>query len=91
MKLREAMSLYRSPLIIEGVSMPITSRVGSQYAIEQYRDATQRLARLAGVTLPSFRCQKCRKSRVVNGRRQAVRGTSRYGYHCADCAVPGKT
>ena len=70
--------------------MPLTRNDGSQYSIEQYRDATQRLAGLAGVTLPSFRCQKCRKSRVVNGRRQAVRGTSRYGYHCAECAVPRK-
>jgi hypothetical protein len=70
--------------------MPLTSRDVSQYSIEQYRDATQRLGRLPGVTLPSFRCQKCRKSRVVNGRRQAVRGTSRYGYHCADCVAPRK-
>lgn len=71
--------------------MPLTRSDGSQYSIEQYRDATQRLARLAGVTLPSFRCQKCRQRRVVNGRRQAVRGTSRYGYHCAECAVGGKS
>ena len=70
--------------------MPLTSRSGCQDAIEQYRAATQRLAGLAGVTLPSFRCQKCRQSRVVSGRRQAVRGTSRYGYHCADCAAPRK-
>ena len=89
--LRVATSPYQSPLITEGVCMPLTSRDGSQYAIEQYRDATQRLAGLAGVTLPSFRCQKCRQSRVVNGRRQAVRGTSRYGYHCAECAVRGKS
>lgn len=68
--------------------MTITSRSGRQDGIEEYRDATRRLAKLAGVTLPSFRCQKCRRRRVVNGRRQAVRGTSRYGYHCADCAVP---
>lgn len=68
--------------------MPLTSRSGCQDAIDQYRAATQRLAGLPGVTLPSFRCQKCRQSRVVNGRRQAVRGTSRYGYHCADCAAP---
>jgi hypothetical protein len=70
--------------------MPLTSRSGCQDAIEQYRAATQRLAGVAGVTLPSFRCQKCRQSRVANGRRQAVRGTSRYGYHCADCAAPRK-
>lgn len=69
--------------------MPLTSRSRRQDAIDQYRDATQRQARLAGVTLPSFRCRKCMKSRIVSGRRQAVRGTSRYGYHCADCA--GKT
>ncbi len=66
--------------------MPLSSRDGSQSSIEQYSDATQRLGKLAGVTLPSFRCRKCRKSRGVNGRRQAVRGTSRYGYHCAECA-----
>jgi len=67
--------------------MPITNVVGSEASIEQFREATGRLARLAGVTLPSFRCQKCRQSRVVYGRRQVVRGTSRYGYHCADCVA----
>ncbi|HAF56553.1 MAG TPA: hypothetical protein DCL01_15395 [Thauera sp.] len=66
--------------------MPLTRRAGRQDAIDQYRDATQRQARLAGVTLPSFRCRKCMKSRAVSGRRQAVRGTSLYGYHCAACA-----
>lgn len=71
--------------------MTITSSSGRQDCIEEYRDATRRLSKLAGVTLPSFKCQKCRRRRVVNGRRQAVRGTSRYGYHCADCAVPRAT
>jgi hypothetical protein len=70
--------------------MPLTSRNESQHSIDLYREATQRLAGLAGITLPSFKCRKCRKSRVVKGRRQAVRGTSRYGYHCAGCALPRK-
>lgn len=89
--LRGATRPHPSPLINKGLCIPLTRNDGSQYSIEQYRDATQRLARLAGVTLPSFRCQKCRQRRVVNGRRQAVRGTSRYGYHCAECAVRGKS
>lgn len=71
--------------------MTLASRFGRQDAVEQYRAATQRLAGLAGVILASFKCRKCRKNRVVNGRRQAVRGTSRYGYHCAECAARRKT
>lgn len=66
--------------------MPLTNSHGRHDAIEQYRTATQRLAGLAGVTVPSFRCRKCRKDRIASGRRQAVPGTSRYGYHCAECA-----
>lgn len=53
---------------------------------EQYRDATIRHAALAGITRPSFLCRKCGESHGVSGRRQVVRGTSRFGYHCARCA-----
>lgn len=65
--------------------MPVLGGYEHCGAIEQYRAATQRLSKLAGVTQPSFRCRKCGKSQVVNGRRQVVRGTSRYGYHYARC------
>lgn len=53
---------------------------------ELYRDATLRHAALAGIMRPSFLCRKCGKSQVASGRRQVVRGTSRFGYHCARCA-----
>lgn len=78
-----------TPQISKGARMNETSRYGRQDTIERYRDATRRLARLAGITRPSFRCRKCGQCRGVSGRQQAVRGTSRYGYHCADCAVSG--
>ncbi|OYD52404.1 hypothetical protein CGK74_18180 [Thauera propionica] len=67
--------------------MPSVSRQGQQDLIAQYRDATLRHAKLAGITRPSFRCQRCRKDQGVSGRRQVVRGTSRYGYYCAHCAA----
>jgi hypothetical protein len=69
--------------------MPGISRLGQEDLIALYRDATRRLAKLAGVTRPSFRCQRCRRCQGVSGRRQVVRGTSRYGYYCAQCASEG--
>ncbi len=70
--------------------MPVVSTNQGRCEVERYRDATLRLAKLPGVTRPSFRCRKCGKSRGVNGRRQVVRGTSRFGYHCASCAPPAQ-
>ena len=54
--------------------MPVLGGYEHCGAIEQYRAATQRLSKLAGVTQPSFRCRKCGKSQVVNGRNRSLSG-----------------
>lgn len=60
---------------------------GQQDWQQLYRIATLRHAALAGITRPSFLCRKCGKNQLVDGRRPVVQGTSRFGYHCARCAV----
>jgi len=68
-----------------GAWMPLNSRYDALSEIEQYREATLRRSKVAGVMCPSFRCRKCGCFRQASGRRQVVRGTSRYGYHCGRC------
>ena len=68
--------------------MSFRSGYGQKCAIELYRDATERQAKLAGVTIPTFLCRRCGKRQSVSGRRQVVRGSSRYGYYCASCRAP---
>lgn len=67
--------------------MSFRSSYGHKCAIELYRDATERQAKLAGVTIPTFMCRRCGKRQSVSGRRQVVRGSSHYGYHCASCST----
>ncbi|MEZ7895707.1 MAG: hypothetical protein QMB75_07485 [Thauera sp.] len=67
--------------------MSFRSGYGQKCAIELYRDATERQAKLAGVTIPTFMCRRCGKRQSVSGRRQVVRGSSRYGYYCASCCT----
>ena len=67
--------------------MSFRSGYGQKCAIELYRDATERQAKLAGVTIPTFMCRRCGKRQSVSGRRQVVRGSSRYGYYCASCST----
>lgn len=54
--------------------------------LAMYRDATNRQTSMAGVTGPSFRCAKCRQIRSTAGRREAIKGYRRAGYHCRECA-----
>ena len=70
--------------------MSFRSGYGHKCAIEMYRDATLRQAKLAGVTIPTFMCRKCGKRQTVAGRRQVVRGASRHGYHCAQCSTTAR-
>ena len=43
--------------------MSFRSGYGQKCAIELYRDATERQAKLAGVTIPTFMCRRCGKRR----------------------------
>ncbi len=54
-------------------------------AINRYRRTTAKHASCAGITAPAFVCVCCKQPRAVAGRRQAVKGTSRFGYVCAGC------
>jgi hypothetical protein len=56
-------------------------------AINAYRDNTERQKSMAGVTVPSFLCKKCKKNKPAMGRKQAVKGTTKYGFLCAECAA----
>jgi hypothetical protein len=47
--------------------MSFRSGYGHKCAIEMYRDATLRQAKLAGVTIPTFMCRKCGKRQTVAG------------------------
>lgn len=56
--------------------------------ISKFRDVTREShKKMAGVTVPSFVCVRCKQSRRVPGRKQAVRGAPKYGYVCARCAA----
>lgn len=65
--------------------MALRTGFGFVSHIDQYREATFRQAKLPGVTFPTFMCRKCGKQQGVVGRRRVVKGTSRHGYHCANC------
>jgi len=43
--------------------------------------------KMAGVTLPSFRCTKCKQTKMVTGRKQIIPGAPKFGYVCAECAA----
>lgn len=58
---------------------------GHMTHLDKYREATLRQASLPGVTCLSFICRKCGLSRGITGRKQVVRGTTRFGFHCAQC------
>lgn len=51
-----------------------------------FRAETERQRTMPGVTLPSFRCTACRKTRGITGRRQRVPGDRKSGFVCATCA-----
>lgn len=57
--------------------------------VEGYRATTERHAVFAGVTSPSFICQRCGQHRTTNGRKRAVKGTTKFGYVCRECAGVG--
>lgn len=54
-------------------------------AIASYRDQTERQKRMPGVTLASFNCKSCGWDRKIAGRKQCVKGTTKFGYVCAEC------
>lgn len=54
------------------------------------REVTARQASMPGVTVASFVCRCCGRERLAHGRRQIVKGTSRFGYKCAECVEDGK-
>lgn len=51
----------------------------------QFREATERCKSHAGVTMPSFRYVRCECTKRTAGRKQVVKGTNKFGYHCASC------
>lgn len=56
--------------------------------IHNYRDTTNKSHRkMPGIKIPSFRCAKCKKTKNAAGRKQAVKGTTKFGYYCAECAA----
>lgn len=55
------------------------------YSINIYRESTENQSALAGVMNPSFRCPKCKQTRLMAGRKQRIRGVSKSGYICAEC------
>ena len=50
-----------------------------------FREATERCKSHAGVTMPSFRCVRCKCTKLIKGRKSVVKGTGKFGYHCASC------
>lgn len=54
-------------------------------AIASYRAQTERQKKMPGVTLASFNCQTCGHDRKIAGRKQFVKGTTKFGYVCAEC------
>lgn len=52
-----------------------------------FRQRTEeRCAEVPGIQFYRFVCQRCRQSRSVSGRKQAVKGSNKHGYICAECA-----
>lgn len=54
--------------------------------IHAMRNTTERRKPMAGVTMPSFICARCKQEKLTLGRKQVVRGSSRFGYVCRECA-----
>lgn len=54
--------------------------------LHNYRERTRVAYKtMAGVTMPSFMCRKCRTNKPTKGRRMIVPGYSKAGYACAEC------
>lgn len=54
------------------------------------RAVTANQAAMAGVTEGSFICACCRLPKNARGRKQLVKGTSKFGYKCAECVGDGR-
>lgn len=53
--------------------------------LDRYREATERQKSCPGVTAFSFNCQMWGRDKKIAGRKQFVRGTTKFGYVCAAC------
>lgn len=51
-----------------------------------FRANTSEQGAMAGVTSPSFQCKRCKRHKPAAGRKQLIKGSSRYGFVCAECA-----
>lgn len=49
---------------------------------QEYRDLSNN-PKMAGVTMPSWRCGRCKKTKPLKGRKSLG---PRKGFQCADCA-----
>ena len=45
-----------------------------------FREATERCKSHAGVTMPSFRCVRCKCTKLIKGRKTVVQGTGKFGW-----------
>ena len=57
---------------------------------DSFRQDTKRHDSMAGCTKPSFLCVSCKEQRLITGRKQAVKGSPKFGYVCAGCAKKGE-
>jgi hypothetical protein len=53
--------------------------------LDRYREATERQKSCAGATVFSFICRTCGQDKKIAGRKQFVKGTTKFGYVCAEC------
>ena len=53
--------------------------------INAARRVTEKLKPMAGVMSASFLCQKCGQRRKVEGRKQVIKGSPKFGYICREC------
>lgn len=52
----------------------------------RFREATARMAGQAtGAMTSRFRCQACGEDRLIDGRKELVKGYRRFGFVCAQC------
>lgn len=52
----------------------------------RFREATARMAGQAtGAMTSRFRCQACGEDRLIDGRKEFVKGYRRFGFVCAQC------
>ena len=52
----------------------------------RFREATARMAGQAtGAMTSRFRCQACGEDRLIDGRKELVKGYRRFGFVCAKC------